>query len=757
VPIETEAAVLCLQSLARVFLEHAETEIVRTEGGYTPGSAGERVLMSSYFPYPGLNREDWVDREAVLATMPLREVWERWASDRDERHRDPDGLELTRAWAIADDRKGRYREGLPKEFAQRGNWQLGNSFSALVQWMPLLQPQDGALGVLVQHAEDLIGAYEPVPEADRPRPRHDYDRLPESLAIGRVCSFDRYVPLIDSRDPKELRIRLAALKMVAMERGIPGCERGPTIEEFCAAYDAGLFNEHDFVMLLLKERQLDKESRRNIHNRFGPIASVTGSRAHELLVDRPELSAKAEQVRARLFELELARGEQPIAASAPSTLLGFVGGADALLRIVAALGKAKIVGQHQFGEPSRAYSLSRLISATKPIDEDTDERFADLVKQHNIKTARLLEVGMHAPQWAGYIERATAQSGFEDAVWWVRAHTRGLPWCCPCEKCKARRTRVSEHMEVHARELDKGAVDVGWFRRLIGRIGEDAWSVYEKPARYASTLGDHKRVLMLAGVMLGRVSREELIERIDSKRDKDAVRALGLVRLPESEDDARREALLVYTRLQDFLLESRKGGDQRQENEGQVVEIALQNLARNAGYSDPQRLRWAMEREAVADLAEGPVTVQVAETAVSLSIDADGTPQVTITKKGRALKDVPAKLRTNPDISELTDRVADLRRQNSRMRLSLEESMCRGDVFSGSELQDFMAHPMLRPMVERLVFVGANDSSSSLCGYPARDGRVLRGCSAAEEPIGSKDAIRIAHQLDLFRRGDWHE
>jgi len=177
----------------------------------------------------------------------------------------------------------------------------------------------------------------------------------------------------------------------------------------------------------------------------------------------------------------------------------------------------------------------------------------------------------------------------------------------------------------------------------------------------------------------------------------------------------------------------------------------MQNLARTAGYRDPRRLQWAMEKEAVADLAKGPVQVTAKETQVSLAITDEGAPELTVIKKGRLLESVPAALRKHQEIAELRSRVTDLRRQTSRMRASLEDSMCRGDSFTRGELQEFFTHPMLRPMIERIVFI----EDGGIVGYPDKDGLVLRDDNGTLEPVGTKRTLRIAHPVDFLARGDW--
>ncbi|HEX6938569.1 MAG TPA: DUF5724 domain-containing protein [Longimicrobiales bacterium] len=205
-----------------------------------------------------------------------------------------------------------------------------------------------------------------------------------------------------------------------------------------------------------------------------------------------------------------------------------------------------------------------------------------------------------------------------------------------------------------------------------------------------------------------------------------------------------------YEILQRFRRESRKFGSQRQQSEGRAVAIGLANLARTAGYRDPQRLQWAMEREAVADLAQGPVIVRRGDVAVELSIDADGTPSLAVRKADRLLKSIPASLKKDPEVTELRARLQELRRQGSRVRAALEEAMCRGDGFDGSELWELIAHPMLGPALRRLIFVG-----DGTAGYLVQDGRALRDHAGTLHPVGNEEPLRIAHPHDLFQRGDW--
>ena len=180
------------------------------------------------------------------------------------------------------------------------------------------------------------------------------------------------------------------------------------------------------------------------------------------------------------------------------------------------------------------------------------------------------------------------------------------------------------------------------------------------------------------------------------------------------------------------------------------VEIGMQNLASTAGYADPLRLEWAMEAEQVKELARGPVSAEKDGVTVTLALDADAQPQMTIDRAGKPLKSIPAAVKKDKRIAELCEQAAHLKRQASRMKQSLEAAMCRGDTFSGAELVQLCGHPILAPLLGRLILAG-----EGIMGYPDRQGRALRDAAGKLEPVKKGESLRIAHPSDLLAGGAW--
>ena len=306
------------------------------------------------------------------------------------------------------------------------------------------------------------------------------------------------------------------------------------------------------------------------------------------------------------------------------------------------------------------------------------------------------------------------------------------------------RAWIAERTPLSADDLMDGAVDVAWFNRVYSEIGSERWQQLYDAALYTSGGIGHNRARLYSDAMLGRLDTGKLIERISKKRHQDSVRALGLVPLGNKKN-REIEILSRYEVMQEFLRTGKKFGSQRKTSEKLAVAIGMQNLARTAGYSDPLRLEWAMEIEAVKDLSKGPASVEVDGYRFILSINGLGEPVLETRKNDRAIKTIPAKTKKNEFVAALVERKHQLDRQVSRMRLSLEQAMCRGDEFTVAELKTLFQHPMLRVMIEQLIFV-----SPQGLGYPVKAGKALADHKEKEIQLANTERVRIAHPFDLL-------
>lgn len=518
-----------------------------------------------------------------------------------------------------------------------------------------------------------------------------------------------------------------------MDEGIESKFRHlPNLELVLTAWQKGVASEADVIDRLICENEqfvyhydLARLTRRKpdpILERFGGLPEIV------------------ERCRRRVLEIELQRGDLPTGVSEAARSLGSVPGTADFLRLLTAMGKDGFARGMYFRGEGKADVFSHLVRVSYPGPKDTKEDFAKEVKRAGISRKRLIEVAVFAPQWAAYCGKALDMPGIESASLWLHAHTKDTQWAVQDEVRELWFAEVSERTPLDRQELLDGAVDVEWFREMRKGISDKDWPTVFESAKYAAGGNGHRRAKMYAAVLDGGTGAGSLAEKIRSKRDGDAVRAYGLAALPADAEKRKKEVLHRYEVLQSFLRGSREFGAQRQASEKLAFSIALANLARTAGFADPQRLTWAMEAEAVEDLKSGAIEVNEADLKATLRISLEGAVEILYERGGKSLKEAPAALRKAPAIAELKSRKTQLTQQLSRMRRSLEEAMIRGDRFAVGELREMAEHPLLRPLLGGLLFV--NDKAK------------LEWFDSA---IQKKGDWRIAHPVDLLASGVWEK
>ncbi len=746
--LHTPAARGSLDSLAQLVLEHQKYEVRREGRDDTTFAA-----LGFWLPGPRLAAEI----EELESKLPLADTWKSWLLERAESLRDPDGMELLRA-LLAEEGSPPWSGPHTRQLTGQDEYsQPSHTLQTLLEWAVYWQHPPGAAAFLLDGLESRLAAIR----------KEDFEKLatepdwswysikymakrPDYESALRAWNADAWLrrvrwwrdvtPTDWSEEDAE---RLFGLLRWFQNRSRGGNALQIRPHDLLDVWRTGRIDEGEIIDTLV--------GRWTHQPRLDLLAGISGRRTKGELAKHPRLVELVDRCRRRIVEVESQRGDRESAATHLALELRWSGGLETVTRAVEKLGKTSFArtGVYWSDPRSRQHTLSRLVLRSTPREEDQPEDFAAWVKRARINEKRLVELAVYAPQWAGFVNHVLEWPGLESAVWWIQAHTKDdRSWGLP-ELQELWTAQVSERTPLSAADLKEGAVDVRWFREAHAQLGAERWAMVHAAAKYASSSAGHRRAQLFAAAMLGETRQEELVAAIETKRHQDSVRALGL--LPLADGAAGRAELLErYHVLQEFRRGSRKFGSQRKASEGRATDIGQANLARTAGYADPLRLQWAMEREAVKDLIDGPVTLVTGETRLVLSIDADGKPDLTVEKKGKTLKSIPQAIRKDPAVVELKERVTALRRQASRVRDSLEGCMCRGDTFSGRELRELLEHPVLAPGLSRLVFV-----ADDFAGYPAKAGKALRDAAGAFHAVGVRESLRLAHPHDLLEMGDW--
>ena len=248
-----------------------------------------------------------------------------------------------------------------------------------------------------------------------------------------------------------------------------------------------------------------------------------------------------------------------------------------------------------------------LISSRTPTDLAV---FAKAFVDAKIKPARLLELAFISIDWAAAVELALGWKGFEDAAWWFYAHMRTDTWTINKEVRDRREGQASERTDLTLDSRSEGAIDSPWYHRIRPNFDAKQWSEIKKVAKFASSGSGHSRAKLYSDVIDGLVPAEDLIKRIQEKRNTDSVCALGLAHFDEDPESEVRSRFAIF---QEFLRTSKQFGSMRQNTEKGVVSVGLENLARLAGYPDSLRLTWALEAKEAEDLKGDGLTVEAGD------------------------------------------------------------------------------------------------------------------------------------------------
>lgn len=718
----------------------------------------EELLGNVNWNFPNPNSE--VPLEKDLERLPLRDLWENWYQQLNEQ----DNLELVRAIAIQFNHQLYLNQNhfnlsdplsqlqtvlnsLENQVNELSQLKYPSIIKSILMWLIRLYPPDNLFDFLLDATVITINAIDWKKVKSN---RNLLWTINDSL-LGWVHLTESLRPYFISSWKESHQIRFWQIIQWITNSLEHLYYNHNYLGEIIATYHAGGVTKADITAYLILRKPIQSQDNSTTHSyykyrhNFNDLSQITRRKHTELDLLLKEIS---HQIRQRILDIELNRGDLPTAASEPALALSSVEGIIPIIQLLQGLGKNTLVRGYTYDNLSKSAVFSHLIRVSFPAEADTPQQFAKEAKAAKISQERLIDLAFYAPQWSNYVEEALAWKSFTEAVWWIHAHTKDNNWQVPSEIRESWVAQVTERTPLSAESLVDGAVDVDWFKRIYQDLKGEKWQKIINAAKYASSSGGHKRSQLFAQAMLGEIEPQTLITRITEKRHQDTVRALGL--LPLGKGTQREKDLLQrYQIIQEFIRTSRKFGSQRQASEKLAATIALENLSRTAGYRDPQRLEWAMEAQTVADLVEKPQTITLDDVNISLAIT-NGEPVITVEKQGKTLKSIPAKISKNADIIALKQRKQDITRQGSRMRVSLEEAMCRGDSFTPEELEKLCHHPVLSPMLTQLVFIGDEE-----IGYPVEGGKALQSFNGKNKIIKSS-YLRIAHSHDLLTTQQWH-
>ncbi len=436
---------------------------------------------------------------------------------------------------------------------------------------------------------------------------------------------------------------------------------------------------------------------------------------------------------------ELKRGDTPALYSKVISSINRIYGLDNFIAILSALGKDTLErSTYVSSGDSKKQTLSHLLAVCIPDENDNAEKLGEMIKATDITEQRLIEAALYSPEWIGIVGEYLKWEGFTSACYYFMAHMN--------ERFDERRKAViAKYTPLTDEELNLGAFDINWFRSAFDALGEKRFDMVYDAAKYISDGAKHSRARKYADAVLGRADKAKAAAAIADKRNKDLLMSYTLIPLGGEDDICER-----YLFLQKFLKESRKFGAQRSASEKKAVEISMQNLAINAGYADVTRLTLRMETKLIDDSRELFEDKQIDDIVIRLNVTEDGKCEVSVSKNGKALKSVPAKLKKNEYIVRINETKKNLTEQYRRTRLMFEQSMEDCIEFSVGELKILRENPVVFPIIKNLVF-----AKGGSLGF--LDGNKLTDYAGNSTVLSDEDKVITAHPFALYTDGHWSD
>lgn len=456
------------------------------------------------------------------------------------------------------------------------------------------------------------------------------------------------------------------------------------------------------------------------------------------------------------MDIELRRGEAETEVTRDMRGITYVEGADYLIRILKALGKDTLSRDTYYmwydwynsqSMGTKQNSLCFLLKACHPKADDTAVQLKGALKGTGITQQRLVEVAMYAPQWIDLLEEVLGWNGLKSGCYYFMAHMN--------ERFDDKKTAmIAKYTPLSTEELQGGAFDIDWFRECYALLGEKNFGLLYQAAKYISDGQKHSRARKYADAATGKVTLAHLREEIDAKRNKDLLMSYGLVPFAK---DRQKDLLARYQFIQQFAKEAKQFGAQRRASETAAAQTALVNMSVHAGFADVTRLTLSMETELMQEFAAYMDWTAVEDVEICLSVDADGKSAVLCRKGEKMLKSLPAKLRKQAYVLEVKEAHNKLKDQYVRTKKLMEEAMEHGDLFTAAETRGLFGNPVVKAILASLVFACGEKMGFVQTDLDGGGKCRLVDYKGQSQPLQDEDMLRIAHPLDFYRAGVWHD
>ena len=431
-----------------------------------------------------------------------------------------------------------------------------------------------------------------------------------------------------------------------------------------------------------------------------------------------------------IIEFELKRGSLETQYTAVVARCGTIYGVEYFVKAIAALRGLTWDRSPEYGREKNSVFSGILKRSVKAAD-DSYEKFVSLAQEYKITKDELIRATVFNPEFVDYAAKYLGIEKLKLAVFWFVAHLNETLYGDEKEK---REQQLKEFSDISYPDFQDGAFDYRWYNEMVELVPADELKRIYDNAKYVTVGGLHKRAQRFFDAVGGRIDKSECLEKINGTRNKDYCLVYSLIPVKDRDDLRER-----YAVLSEFLRGSKQFGAQRQLSERRTVDIAFENLARVAGYSDTDVFVFEMEAETPIDIST-PITVD--GVTVSPYIDENKFKVgYTAEKDGKKLASVPSKIGKDKAVVALRENLKEANKKFKRVIAAFERCMCTRATFTAEQLAVMAKERVTNTVLEKLFFLA--DGKLALCrdgGLCGLDGTPIAGGGILAHPVELKNA-----------------
>lgn len=377
--------------------------------------------------------------------------------------------------------------------------------------------------------------------------------------------------------------------------------------------------------------------------------------------------------------------------------------------------------------------FSAIIKLAVKADDDSYEKFVALVKEFGLTKDELIKATLFNPEFVDYTEKYLGIAGLKLAVFWFVAHLNETLYG---DEKDRREQQLKQFSDISYPDFQDGAFDYRWYKEMTELVpAEELKRIYDN-AKYVTVGGLHKRAQRFFDAVGGRIQKKECLEKINGTRNKDFCLVYSLIPV-----ECKKDLLERYGVLMEFVRSSKQFGAQRQASERRTVDIALENLARAAGYTDTDVFIFEMESQNPSDIYR-PYTI--GDITVTPYIDGKTCKvSYTVQKDGKTLSAAPSKYAKDGTLTKLRDEIKALNKKLARIKFSLEKCMVNRVRFTAEQIRAMCREPIIAAVMGKLILLA--DGKLAV----VKDGEIYDAAGARL----AAESITVAHPVELKKLG----